>query len=93
MIKTEKMSPLVCLIFIIGLVSLSYGGDSIGQERTIFYLKAEKGDNGIKTDFEIWANSKEEARENLSLNGWNVLSLSENSKDLTSAKSNKTDSK
>lgn len=77
--ETKTKKELVKLLLIVGALSilLTYGGDSFAKERTIYSITAEKGNNGIKSRFQIWANSKDDATENLTLNGWNVLTIKE----------------
>lgn len=77
--ETKTKKGLVKILLTTGALSilLISGGDSFAKSRTIYLITAEKGNNGIKSNFQIWANSKDDATENLTLNGWNVLTIKE----------------
>lgn len=77
--ETKTKKGLVKILLTTGVLSilLISGGDSFAKGRAIYLITAEKGNNGIKSNFQIWANSKDDAKENLSLNGWNILTIKE----------------
>lgn len=57
-------------------MSLIFGGDSIAKNiKNIFEVYAEKAPKGVKTTFHVWAATEDEAREQIYLNGWKVLSI------------------
>ncbi len=71
----------------IGLLILIYGGGNLfAYERGRYSVLAEKVDSGIKTEFIVHSSSEIDAKEEVSLNGWKVLSvkrLSSNSQNET----------
>lgn len=66
----------------IGLLILIYGGgDLFAYERGRYSVLAEKVDSGIKTEFIVYSRSDIDAKEEVSLNGWKVLSVKRISSD------------
>ncbi|MCX8083390.1 MAG: hypothetical protein N3C60_00490 [Calditerrivibrio sp.] len=83
----------------IGLLILLFGGDKIfAYDRNRYSVLAQKVDSGIKTTFVVFSSSLEDAKDEVTLNGWKVLEvkkLEENDKNLAIklTKSDKTTNK
>ncbi|MEF3254363.1 MAG: hypothetical protein K6348_02165 [Deferribacterales bacterium] len=62
-------------------MSLIYGGDEVfANSRHIYDVLAEKVDSGIKTNFLVYSISEDAAKEEVTLNGWKVISVKKLSK-------------
>jgi len=57
------------------LILISGGGSLFAVVRGKYNVLAEKVDTGIKTEFVVYSRSDTEAKEEVSLNGWRVLSV------------------
>jgi hypothetical protein len=53
------------------------GGDSYALERKFYRLLVARPGKNITTQLRVWAINEEEARENVALNGWQILSIEE----------------
>ena len=51
------------------------GGDSFANERSIFRVIITRPDSSVTTQMRVYAENEEEARENVALNGWQILSI------------------
>lgn len=52
-----------------------YGGSSHADDRTMFRVIITRPNTDITTQMRVWAENEEEARENVALNGWQILSI------------------
>lgn len=57
------------------LAILISGGDSFGADKNIYKVIAEKIPSGIITVFHVFAEDKDEAGQQVALNGWKVVSI------------------
>ncbi|TCK61736.1 OmpA family protein [Seleniivibrio woodruffii] len=57
------------------IFAVLYGGNSFAAERSFFRVIVAKPDSNVTTQMRVWAESEEEARENVALNGWQILSI------------------
>lgn len=60
---------------IISLVVLITGGVSFAQERYIFEITAKNNVSNVTTQMQVYAQNERDAKENVSLNGWQVISV------------------
>jgi len=51
------------------------GGDSYANERTRYKAIVARPDSNVTTILRVYAENEEEARENIALNGWQILSI------------------
>ncbi len=64
--------PLI-LLFLIGLL---FGGDNLlASTKNIYRVIAIKVDSNIKTTFNVYAENKDEAAEEVALNGWDIVEV------------------
>lgn len=73
-IKTTVISLLKLLTVLIIFAALS-GGDSFALERQKYRIIVARPDSNITTQLRVYAENEEEARENVALNGWQILSI------------------
>ncbi len=67
------LKKLLPFLFLLGLL---FGGGSIfGANKNIYAVIATKVDSNIKTTFKVYAINKEEAAEEVALNGWDVIEV------------------
>jgi len=76
LINTIRKNYYIKIILLITILLLIFGGGSLAQnKKKVFEVYAEKAPQGIKTTFQVWAYTEDEAKENLSLNGWKILNI------------------
>jgi len=76
LINTIKRNYCTKSILLITILLLISGGGSLAQnKKKVFEVYVEKAPQGIKSTFHVWAYTEDEAKENLSLNGWKILNI------------------
>jgi len=75
-IKIFANSLLKLLSLIIVILAIS-GGDSFAYERTRYNVIVARPGKNVTTQLRVYAENLEEARENVALNGWQILSIEE----------------
>ena len=71
---TTAISLLKLLSVLMIFIALS-GGDSYANERTRYKAIVARPDSNVTTILRVYAENEEEARENIALNGWQILSI------------------
>jgi len=76
--NSERTTTVTCLLRLLILILISSvisGGDSFAAERNIYKVIVARPGNNITTQMRVYAENEEEARENVALNGWQILSI------------------
>ena len=68
------ISPLKLLSALL-VILVIYGGDSHAFERTKYKVIVTRPGKNVTTQLRVYAEDAEEARENVALNGWQILSI------------------
>ncbi|MGE4318290.1 MAG: OmpA family protein [Deferribacterales bacterium] len=63
------------LLPVLMIFAVLYGGDSFANERFKYRVIISRPDSNITTQMRVYADNEEEARENVALNGWQILSI------------------
>lgn len=74
--RTTATSILKVLSLIIILIALS-GGDSYANQRKKFRFIITRPNTNVTTILRVYADNEEDARENVALNGWQIISVEE----------------
>lgn len=75
--KTITVTFLRSILSLILISVVLYGGDSFANERKFYRVIIARPDSNMTTQMRVWAENEEEARENVALNGWQILSIEE----------------
>ncbi|PLX70721.1 MAG: hypothetical protein C0602_04245 [Denitrovibrio sp.] len=65
------------LLILTTILTVLSGGDSFAQERYKYKVIVARPGKNVTTQLRVYAENQEEARENVALNGWQILSIEE----------------
>lgn len=75
--KATTAISLLKLLSLVLILTVLSGGDSFAGERQKYKVIVTRPGKNITTQLRVFAENKEEARENVALNGWQILSIEE----------------
>lgn len=76
-VKTTSVISLLKLLSVLTILIALSGGDSYANERKRYKVIVTRPGKNVTTQLRVYAEDQEEARENVALNGWQILSLEE----------------
>lgn len=75
--KTTTVTSLLKLLILIIILTVLSGGDSFAESRKKYKIIVTRPGKNVTTQLRVYAENQEEARENVALNGWQILSIEE----------------
>lgn len=73
--ETTIVTSLLKLLSVLLVILVISGGDSYAYERSKYKVIVTRPGKNVITQMRVYAENEEEARENVALNGWQILSI------------------